>query len=65
MSLCSRFDFGASKHPSMIYSSNHSTAKLTKYFKHAMQFSAAKTSPGPRPIPAILDLNPGWQTDFG
>ena len=35
------------------------------YFKHVAQFSAAKTSLGPCPIAAILDLNPGWQTDFG
>ena len=29
MSLCYRFDFGTSKHPSMFYLSNHSAAKLT------------------------------------
>ena len=29
MSLCNRFDFGTSKHPSMFYLSNHSAAKLT------------------------------------
>ena len=63
MSLCNRFDFGTSKQPSMIYSSNHSTAKFT--LKQGTQFSAAKTSPGPRAIAAILDLNPGRQTDFG
>ena len=34
MSLCNRFDFGTSKHPSMFYLSNHSTAKLTLNMQH-------------------------------
>ena len=41
------------------------TYRCKAYFEHATQFSTAKTSPGPHPKAAILDLNPGWQTDFG
>ena len=62
MSFCNHFNFGTYKHTGIIYSSNHSIAKLTLNMRR--NFWQPKTSPAPCPIAAILGLNAGWQTDF-